>query len=121
MKSMCDQTFEQKRAAHALTEVNALKDYGHFKSYVSALPASIVMNGLGQAMAFELSQNNDPGHKKLYDIMEDWLCNNVFTDKTDLMKAITENGQKEYIMAQAEALSYLDWLKKFSRAYRKGD
>ncbi len=117
-------TFEQKRASHALKEVKKLetrgiKEYGHFQSYVSALPASIVMNGLGQAMAFELSNKKDVGHKELYRIMQDWLCNEerIFTDENDLMKAITENGQEKYVWAQAEALAYLDWLKKFSRAY----
>ena len=119
-----DMTFEQKRASHALKEIkylNVRKD-SHFVSYVSALPASIVMNGFGQAMAFELSSGNE--HKILYSIMEKWLCNDsgVFTNEKDLMKAITENGQREYIRAQAEALAYLDWLKKFSRAYlEKGE
>lgn len=117
-------TFEQKRAAHALKEIKSLNvgEDSHFISYVSALPASIVMNGLGQAMAFELSSGSE--HKILYNIMESWLCeqSGVFTDENDLMKAITGNGQKEYIRAQAESLAYLDWLKKFSRAYlKKGD
>ncbi len=122
---MPEQTLEQKRAAHALTKIKELerkKDYGHFQSYVSSLPASIVMNGLGQAMAFELSAGKE--HKMLYDIMQDWLCNKsgVFTDETDLMQAITGNGQREYVRAQAEALTYLEWLKKFARAYlKRGD
>jgi len=124
-----DRTYEQRRAAHALRKVKDLENggknqYGHFASYVSSLPASIVMNGLGQAMAFELSNNKDIGHEKLYNIIQDWLCgeSGVFIDETDLMKAITKNGQAEYVRAQSESLSYLDWLKKFSRAYlEKGD
>lgn len=117
-------TFEQRRAAHALAEVKDLEEkgkneYGHFQSYVSSLPASIVMNGLGQAMAFERSNHKDNGHDHLYKIMQDWLCRKegVFPDDTDLMKAITSNGQREYVRAQAESLAYLEWLKKFARAY----
>jgi len=116
-----DRTYEQKRAAHALKEIKKLenKQSEHFISYVSALPASIVMNGLGQAMAFEKSNKNDSGHKDLYNIIERWLCgeSGVFDQETDLMDAITNNGQNDYLRAQAEALAYLDWLKKFSRAY----
>lgn len=116
-----DRTYEQKRAAHALKEIKNLKgkESEHFTSYVSALPASIVMNGLGQAMAFERSNKNDNGHQDLYKIIERWLCveSGVFNQETDLMDAITKNGQNDYLRAQAEALAYLDWLKKFSRAY----
>jgi len=118
-------SIEQIRASHALKEIKELqskgiKEYGHFKSYTSSLPASIVMNGLGQAMAFERSHYNDEkekGHKYLYDIMEKWLCNTVYTNEKDLMKAITNHGLEKYLHAQREALAYLEWLKKFSRAY----
>lgn len=119
-----DRTYEQKRAAHALKEIKNLKgkESEHFTSYVSALPASIVMNGLGQAMAFERSNKNDNGHRDLYKIIERWLCgeSGVFNQESDLMDAITKNGQNDYLRAQAEALAYLDWLKKFSRAYLDG-
>ena len=124
---MAERTRGQIRASHALREINELKlkgkgHYGHFVSHVSSLPASIVMNGLGQAMAFELSSGKE--HEILYKIMQNWLCgeSGVFTDEKDLMKSITNNGQKEYVRAQAEVLAYLDWLKKFARAYlEKGD
>jgi CRISPR-associated protein Cmr5 len=64
-----DRTLEQKRADHALRIVRRLREldqseekerkmlplYGNFRSYVENLPAMIVMNGLGQAMATELA------------------------------------------------------------------
>jgi len=123
--SVVPETLEQRRAGHALGKVNELQSlekdrYGNFVSYVESLPASIVINGLGQAMAYELSCKKDVGHEHLYNIMEDWLCHNsgAFTDSSnDLMEAITENGQREYVLAQAESLAYLEWLKKFARAY----
>ncbi|MCX6678356.1 MAG: type III-B CRISPR module-associated protein Cmr5 [Methanothrix sp.] len=57
---------EQKRADHALRTIRMLKGldqnqdtekplYGNLRAYVENLPAMIVMNGLGQAMATELA------------------------------------------------------------------
>jgi len=129
---LTDLTLGQKRAAHALAAVEGLKgkDIKKFDSYVERLPATIVMNGLGQAMAFELAaarlgnpkQNADQkAHKMLYDIVESWLqtCG-VCPAGKDLMKTIVESDQEKYIRAQAEALEYLDWLKMFTQAYLKG-
>lgn len=134
-----ERTIEQKRAAHALEFVTGLKDgkygnYGKFRSYVNGLPATIVMNGLGQAMATELAAANlgkaeqkrktdHKAHEKLFKQIEKWLlleCD-IYPESSDLMVAITFHGQDEYIRAQAEALAYLVWLKKFSQAYLKGD
>lgn len=119
---------EQKRAAHALEFIVGLeKDgpgkYGKFRSYVSSLPATIVMNGFGQAMATELASKKEKGHDHLFKAVEEWLLTKcgIYPEESDLMKAITSNGQDEYIRAQAEALAYLVWLKKFSQAYLKGD
>jgi CRISPR-associated protein Cmr5 len=62
-------TTEQKRADHALKTIRKLRDldqkqgsdsrklplYGNLRAYVENLPTTIVMNGLGQAMATELA------------------------------------------------------------------
>ncbi len=123
-----DRTLGQKRAKHALQQIKEKvmskedKEIQYsFLSYVSSLPATIVMNGLGQAMAFELSKK-DVGHRLLYGAISEWLCkseNAIYKGKNDLITAITEGSQEQYIIAQAEALVYLEWLKKFSRAYLK--
>lgn len=120
-----NQTIEQKRSAHALAFVMELKhgkhgDYGKFKSYVSGLPATIVMNGLGQAIATELS-SGEMGHDHLFKAIEEWLLTkcDIYPENRGLMKAITSHSQESYIRAQAEALAYLVWLKKFSQAYLK--
>ena len=115
-----------ERAKHALDKVNSVKDDSSsekFRSYVERLPATIVMNGLGQAMAMELYQSNkDEGksdaqaHELLHDIVEEWLNKTVY-GSGDLMENITENDQEKYIKAQREALAYLVWLKKFSKAF----
>ena len=122
-----ERTIEQRRAAHALEFVKGLEaegshKYGKFRSYVSRLPAIIVMNGLGQAMATELA-SKEKGHDKLFNAVEEWLLKevNAYPESSDLMKAITTHSQDEYIRSQAEALAYLVWLKKFSQAYLKGE
>jgi len=122
-----------ERAKHALKMVNEIKiegNYGNFRSYVERLPATVVMNGLGQAMAMELSQSkkadanrnaDERAHEKLFEIVKDWLNKTVYGDG-DLMENITNHGQQKYIEAQSEVLAYLVWLKKFSKAYlKKGD
>jgi len=128
---MPDQTLGQKRAAHALKAINKLmaqKNYGNFGSYVQRLPATIVMNGLGQAMAGELAagrgaKNDDErAHKTLFEFVESWLQESkAYPKDKGLMEAIVESSQEDYVRAQAEALAYLDWLKKFSQAYLNGD
>jgi CRISPR-associated protein Cmr5 len=131
---MPDQTLGQRRAAHALKAINALvekKDYGNFGSYVQRLPATIVMNGLGQAMAGELAAArlgkgagmnvDERSHKTLFDLVGGWLKESgVYSKDKDLMASIVQSDQEMYVLAQAEALAYLDWLKKFSQAYLNG-
>jgi len=127
---MVEQTLGQKRAAHALEAVKRLEkdnNYGNFGSYVQRLPATIVMNGLGQAMASELAaargckDEDERAHKTLFELVENWLQKCNAYPKTDLMIAIVQGNQEDYVRAQAEALAYLDWLKKFSQAYLNGD
>jgi len=125
-------TLEQKRAAHALSKVRLLeKEMGHekadnFASYVESLPASILNNGLGQALATLLAQSKgdhmDP-HYMLYAFIREWLCHDnphaPYRSAADLMEAIVDNDRQAYLRAQAEALSWLNWMKKFAVAYLK--
>ena len=127
---MAEQTLGQQRAAHALEAIKKLETdnkNGNFGSYVQRLPATIVMNGLGQAMAGELaaarngSNDDERAHKILFELVESWLQKSNAYPKKDLMTAIVQGSQEDYVRAQAEALAYLDWLKKFSQAYLSGD
>lgn len=128
---MAEKTLGQRRAAHALDAITKLaekQDYGNFGSYVQRLPATIVMNGLGQAMAGELAaarlakgermSADERAHKTLFGCVESWLFEcKAYSGNEDLMVAIVQSSQDDYVRAQAEALAYLDWLKKFSQAY----
>lgn len=125
-----NKTLEQIRAADALEKVNELRVYDEdwkdkYASYVSSLSPTILTNGLGQAAATLLSAGEKGGpHRVLYDHLEGWLCRNDNTAPyrnfdAGLMKAITDHDREDYMKAQAEALAWLQWLKKFAAAYLK--
>lgn len=134
---MAENSLEQRRAARALETVNEIKGEGYegkFRSYVVRLPASIVMNGLGQALASELAaagrgeegKSDKEAHEKLYEAIENWLLaeRKIYPERSaersdHLMSAIVSGSQDQYVLAQAEALAYLEWLKKFSQAFLK--
>ncbi len=119
-------TIDQKRATHALRCIKSIRGKeGHYISYVSALPAVIVTNGLGQALATELAKakgkKEDP-HYKLYEHIAGWLSQQVSKlngDSNTLIERLMENDQDVYLRAQAEAMAYVHWLKQFARAYLK--
>lgn len=130
------------RAKDALGKIDSLKTeainghgYGNYVSYVEALPAAILQNGLGQAMATLLAGANlnaeppekrtddEKARKSLYDQINTWLCrddeDSPYRGQTDLMQAIVHRDEDSYLHAQAEALAYLRWLKKLAVAFLK--
>lgn len=132
---MSQQSLAQRRAAHALVRVEAHRDrnrgrndpdYGNYVSYVESLPATILMNGLGQTAATLLSKANgemNSPHGLLYSDLQNWLCGTdtaaPYPNAAGLIQAITTGNEKAYLHAQSEALAWLVWLKKFSNAYLK--
>lgn len=126
-----NKTLEQARAKDALDKVKMLlrqaendkakaESNDKYASYVKSLPATILMNGLGQAAA-TLMASTAGEHKLLYRHLQGWLCRNEsaapYPGAGDLLDAITVNSREAYIRAQAEALAWLAWLKKFAVAY----
>jgi CRISPR-associated protein Cmr5 len=117
-------TIEQARARHALDRVRAVKkDPGKYGSYVKQLPASILMSGLGQAVATLQAAargKQEDAHRTLYKDLEAWLCTECpdapYQGKRSLIDAIVDGDQAAYVRAQAEALHWLEWLKKFAQA-----
>jgi CRISPR-associated protein Cmr5 len=97
-----------------------------YASYVSRLPATIISCGIGQTaaslLAADKGEKNSP-HYMLYRHMEKWLCRNdeaaPYPNSECLMEAVLANDREHYMQAQAEALAWLDWLKKFAVAYLK--
>jgi len=111
------QTIEQERAKHALAAVlkwiDDKKDQKELRTYVVGMPAMILMSGFGQTCAFYKSKGDN--HALVLDVLEDWL------KKGDLMGLITQSSAQDYQLVQAESLAYLNWLKKFAKAYLKDD
>lgn len=120
-------TLDQRRAAHALRQVEAVQGWNHasdYKSCAESLSATIVMNSLGQACATLLAQaKGEPAdkdaHRRLYDHLEAWLCGAEARVglKLPLIESLVNCDQARYFHAQAEALAYLVWLKKFAQAF----
>jgi CRISPR-associated protein Cmr5 len=129
-----NQTPEQRRAADALRAVQALEADEAFRkryrAYADRIGPTILMNGLGQALVTERAaagstpkKADERAHDRLYRNIEAWLCRagGVYEPKSgqgrDLLQAIVQRGEGEYLRAQAEALAWLVWHKKFCRAY----
>jgi len=126
---MLIQSRDQKRAAHAIKNIESVQENtklksSAIKSAVSGLPAMIHMNGLGHAFAFFLTDPKSfPERKFIVDIVFDWLKNNSqvydgLSEHSNLtaLKAVTLSDLKTHQIAQQEAQAYLLWLKKFARA-----
>lgn len=126
MFPLIDRTLDQKRAAHALDRVNALEKQAQtdlndrYAKYAKGLPAMIIMNGLGQAAA-TLRASDAEENRLLYAHLESWLCRNdpaaPYPSTNSLLDAIVKDSRESYLRAQAEALAWLAWLKKFAQAY----
>ena len=115
------QTLQQKRAKFALEKVLGYENFpdkDKLKSRASELPFMIHANGLGQAAAFFKSKKGD-GYPELYAILQAWLTQEgcPFSKHKDLMLAITQADMSTYCYAQAEAMQFMDWVKKLAKAY----
>ena len=120
------QTLEQKRTVFALAAIEKAKekkgeDYGR---HVRKLPAMILNNGLGQALAFLLADAEGKEQKaswQLYNDLQSWLCKEenprCIYKNSELIKSLMDNDRSKYLQAQDEALKLLVWMKKFADAY----
>lgn len=128
MKVQDKQTAEQRRAAHAMAAVPREGEGDdlrkRYRAYAERLGPAILMNGLGQALATEqAAAGTRPGkpdsraHGLLYQNVQSWLCRagGVY-QPGDLLAAIVGGSEALYLQAQAEALAWLVWHKKFCRA-----
>lgn len=123
-------TIEQKRAAFALTFVkNYHGDKDKMSTHIHKTPIRILQNGLGQALAFLLSDAASTGGdaaRELYNKLQEWLCGDrsdshpcrvYLGNPTDLIKRLVEGDRASYLRAQEEGLLLFNWLKKFADAY----
>lgn len=98
-----------------------------YASRVRGLPAMVLQNGLGQALAYLLADSENDAAKPsrwLYGELQKWLCTSdaptqpgrVFSS-SDLMRAVITDDRDHYHRAQREALTLLAWMRKFTDAY----
>lgn len=116
------QTLQQQRAKHALAQVKSwvpLNEGSKLKARCSELPFMIHANGLGQAAAFFKSKGDKDGYDVVFLALQGWLTQKgrPLAGPSDLMHAIVEADLHRYRLAQAEAIQYMDWVKKFASAY----
>jgi len=127
---------DQKRAAHAHAAAKAIaagdkRLWEEYRRRVRSLPADIVTNGLGQALAtLHKNANDDDAFKKqayetLVKDINAWFAeaypDSPMRGDPDLLNALVERDQGFYVWAQEESLLYLGWLKKLTEAYCGAD
>lgn len=132
---MSKTSLDQQRAAHALARIDELqrdpKIASKYANFVKALPAAILANGLGQAIATELAAR-DTAHDRLAEHVARWLLEapgSPYGRRRDggdaeqllkgkqLLNRIADGDQRAYVWAQAEAIAYVGWLKKLAVAF----
>lgn len=118
------QTLQQERAASAWENVQDIagrpfkKDYG---SLVRGFAAMIQGNGLGPALAFLKAKGkgqDDKAHTRLFNHISGWTLPRLGDGNNgrDLLEALLSCNSTEYRIATAEALAYVNWLKRFAEA-----
>ena len=116
-------------AAHqAGMEIRAMTSARAYRQRIRSLPAEIVINGLGQALAMLVRDGasdrleDAAAARTLMEHLQAWLCRGfpaspLAARKGPLVERITTCSDATYVWAGVEAQAYLRWLKKFAEAY----
>jgi len=129
-------SLEQERAKMAWECVSNVKGKDYEKEYrqlARSAPADIQSNGLGQTLAFfrargfeksKPKSNGQNAHYQLLEHISEWLRKQLGPDQKEknLVKWIsTDANTNQYRRATAEAIAFLNWLKRFAEAELGGD
>jgi CRISPR-associated protein Cmr5 len=115
-------TLAQERSLFALEELKKIGKVEKFDKLASSLPAMILQNGFGQALAFLLAKGStgkNPHHGLAFDIVALWLKKRGIITKAamnEVMQEISSLPQGDYLRAQEETLAILEWLKRYANA-----
>ena len=122
-------TLGQQRAGFALEQVYSRltgkkqEFLDEFKSLTAGIPSMILMNGFGQTLAFMVAKSDDK-YLLVFDMLQAWLEKLSWMKKTnnrrDFLVAIANMEQGHYLMTQKEALSFLEWVKRYAAMEAKG-
>jgi len=117
-------TKEQQRAAFALRIIIGGKQIKkETASFLAGAPAQIMQNGLGQAMAFwaAKAEKEDDKHTLAFKGVAGWLTAEKITSSEEKIQFLTNLNTMDvntYLQAQAEALAFLQWLKRYAKAFQ---
>jgi CRISPR-associated protein Cmr5 len=133
-------TIAQERSAFALQEIYNLKrlleENGHganvgktkdeFAKLASGLPAMILQNGFGQALAYLLAKGSDKNqfkpndkHIHAFNIVARWLEKRGILGSAEpdrVVSLLAEADQSKYLRGQEEALKVLEWVKRYANS-----
>ncbi|RMH61035.1 MAG: type III-B CRISPR module-associated protein Cmr5 [Calditrichaeota bacterium] len=122
-------TLGQQRAGFALEQVyNGLagknqKFLDEFKSLTAGVPSMILMNGFGQTLAFMVAKSEEK-YLMVFDMMKAWLVRQPWVasanNRREFLINITQMEQNDYLKTQKEALSFLEWVKRYAAMEAKG-
>lgn len=122
-------TLGQQRSGFALEQVyqglankdKSFKD--EFKSLAAGIPSMILMNGFGQTLSFMVAKK-ETKYELVFDMIKAWLEKQSWISpakgRRDFLLKITNMEQNDYLMTQKEALSFLEWVKRYAAMEAKG-
>ena len=128
-------TMEQQRAAFVLARVKQQaptqgdsrqttnkKQAQEYRRVIQGLPAMVLTNGLGQALAFLMSDPNSVAKQTVVQDLTDALTTlrGLYTNQSDDLTLVERivNGNREMLrQATDETLALLTWWVKFVRAF----
>ncbi|MDH7482692.1 MAG: type III-B CRISPR module-associated protein Cmr5 [Armatimonadota bacterium] len=118
-------SLEQERAKGAWSKVKEVaKDRDIAEEYAQlakSAPADIQSNGLGQTLAFWRAKKGGH-HKKLGEHVSEWVMNQMNQPGKDLLDwIVNEATTNDYRRATAEAIAFLNWVKRFATAELGGE
>ncbi|WP_042688018.1 type III-B CRISPR module-associated protein Cmr5 [Methermicoccus shengliensis] len=124
-------TLEQIRAEFAYKKINEVKGKpfeSEYARYVKNASAMILINGLGNTLAFYLSKSKkkddeseeENAYSTLYKHINEWLNERCFCSG-DAIEWIIETDSTKVFQVTQDVLALLNWMKKFAKATLKED
>ncbi|MDT8380197.1 MAG: type III-B CRISPR module-associated protein Cmr5 [Desulfotignum sp.] len=127
-------SMEQKRSDFALQQINAGMNgtnsiSSDLATFIVGTPTMILQNGLGQTMAFLLAkcpgeQHSGNKHYFTFNAIAQWIRQinkKISTEPMDFFNSVSNLDQQDYLKLQDEALKMLQWLKRYAKAFQKGE
>jgi CRISPR-associated protein Cmr5 len=114
-------TLGQQRAEFCLEQLEHLQcQREEFKNFSAGLPAMILQNGFGQALAFLAAKSSGRDkHSSAFSIIASWLHRQNLiqsVETVEVLKEVSSMPQDKYLHAQKETLAMLEWLKRYANA-----